>query len=155
VTLGTDGAGALDPAKNTATLVAAAVAALAGVSAAASGTGVTPLTVASGPTALTGGFGTLTTVDEDDYIFNTLHCVPTLTVTATADDTLRVAYKAGYGDAAADVPQALRQAILLLVGHWFAQREAVASTQLHDVPFAVQALCNPYRVQHFGTAVQL
>ncbi len=46
VTLGTDVAGALDPTKNTATLVAAAVNALSGVGATASGTGATALTLA-------------------------------------------------------------------------------------------------------------
>lgn len=54
VTLGTDGTGALDPTKNTATLVAAAVNALAGVGATASGTGVTALTLTEGPKALGG-----------------------------------------------------------------------------------------------------
>lgn len=43
VTLGTDAAGALDPAKNTATLVAAAIDALAPFTAVASGTGATAL----------------------------------------------------------------------------------------------------------------
>lgn len=156
VTLGTDGAGALDPAKNTATLVAAAITALAGVSAVASGTGASPLTAASAATALTGGFGTLTTVAAADYELNMLHAVPTIAVTyRTAADTLRVAYDAGYGDAAADVPQALKQAILLLAAYWYSQREAVAGTELREVPYAVQALCSQYRVQHFGTGVEL
>lgn len=55
VTLGTDGAGALDATKNTATLVAGVITALLGVTAAASGTGADPLTAAEGPTAFTGG----------------------------------------------------------------------------------------------------
>ena len=55
VTLGTDGAGDPDAAKNTATLVAAAVDDLTGVSAVASGTGADPLTAAEGPTSFTGG----------------------------------------------------------------------------------------------------
>lgn len=55
VTLGTDGAGAPDATKNTATLVAAAVTALAGVTAVASGTGVSALTGAAPLKAFTGG----------------------------------------------------------------------------------------------------
>lgn len=54
VTLGTDIAGALDATKNTATLVAAAVNALANVGATASGTGATALTLAEGPKVLGG-----------------------------------------------------------------------------------------------------
>jgi hypothetical protein len=57
VTLGTDGAGALDPTKNTATLVAGVITALALVTAAASGTGATPLAAPEGPTTFTGGLG--------------------------------------------------------------------------------------------------
>jgi hypothetical protein len=55
VTLGTDANGDPAAAKNTATLVAAAVHALAGVTAAASGTGADSLTAAEGPTQFTGG----------------------------------------------------------------------------------------------------
>jgi len=55
VTLGTDVTGAPDPAKNTATLVAAAVEALAGVTAVASGTGADPITGSSPPKGFTGG----------------------------------------------------------------------------------------------------
>lgn len=63
VTLGTDGAGDPDDAKNTATLVAAAVDALADVSASASGTGNDPLTGAEGPTSFTGGIDQWRTFD--------------------------------------------------------------------------------------------
>jgi hypothetical protein len=56
VTLGTTAvAGTPDPTKNTATLVAAAVHALAGVTAVASGTGITPLTNAEPPKGFAGG----------------------------------------------------------------------------------------------------
>lgn len=55
VTLGTDGAGATDATKNTATLVAAAVDAIAAITSVASGTGATALTLAEGPTTFTGG----------------------------------------------------------------------------------------------------
>ncbi len=59
VTLGTDGAGAADATKNTATLIAAAVDALAGVAAVASGNGSGTILAASGPTTFTGGRDTL------------------------------------------------------------------------------------------------
>jgi len=55
VTLATDELEAPDDAANTATLIAAAVDALDGVTAAASGTGATAIDAAEGPTTFTGG----------------------------------------------------------------------------------------------------
>ena len=56
---------------------------------------------------------------------------------------VRVSFTAGYGAATA-VPTAIKQAMLLLVGHWFANREAV-STITTALPLAVEALLAPYR----------
>jgi uncharacterized phiE125 gp8 family phage protein len=54
-----------------------------------------------------------------------------------------VTYTAGYD--AGEVPEALVQAMLLLIGHWFANREAVAiGVTAVPVPMAVEALCEPY-----------
>jgi hypothetical protein len=55
VTLGTDSGGDPDDAKNTATLVAAAIDALAAFTASASGSGATPLDSAEGPTTFADG----------------------------------------------------------------------------------------------------
>jgi len=55
VTLGTDGVGALDATKNTATIVAGAIDSLSGVSATASGTGATALSSAEVQKNLVGG----------------------------------------------------------------------------------------------------
>ena len=152
VTLGTDGAGALDATKNTATKVAAVLTALDDITAECSGTGATALTAAEGPTALTGGAGALTAVDEDDYTLDRLRQVPTLTVSSVADDAeaVRVVYTAGYGDAAADIPQAIRQAILLLVGAWYGQRETISRDAMREVPFAVTALLSVYGMEFWG-----
>lgn len=43
------------------------------------------------------------------------------------------------------VPDDLRQALLLLIGHWYEAREAVVIGQVAEVPFAVEALISPYR----------
>ncbi|HLO41015.1 MAG TPA: head-tail connector protein [Phycisphaerales bacterium] len=40
-------------------------------------------------------------------------------------NAVRITYVAGYGDAE-DVPAGLKQAVLLLVGHWYENRETVA-----------------------------
>lgn len=55
VTLATDGSGDPDALANTATLIAAAIDGLSGVSAAASGTGGDAISAAEGPTSFTGG----------------------------------------------------------------------------------------------------
>lgn len=53
---------------------------------------------------------------------------------------------AGYGPAAADVPQSLRLAILQLVAHWYQAREPVSlGAGALPVPGTVDALINPYR----------
>lgn len=56
---------------------------------------------------------------------------------------------AGYGDASA-VPQPIKQAIFLLVQHWYQNREAVVvssdgNIDAKVVPMAVDALLAPYR----------
>jgi uncharacterized phiE125 gp8 family phage protein len=53
---------------------------------------------------------------------------------------------AGYGDAAADVPEALRQAIRLLIAHWYENRGLVAAGTVSVLPQTVAALIAPYRV---------
>lgn len=57
-----------------------------------------------------------------------------------------VRFVAGYST----VPVALKQAILLLAGHWFAHREAVSPTPMTDVPLAVEALVAPYKRMIFA-----
>lgn len=59
---------------------------------------------------------------------------------------ISVRYTAGYGAEAADVPQAIRVALLLLIGHWYENREAVITgTIASELPMAVDALIAPYR----------
>ena len=54
----------------------------------------------------------------------------------------------GYGDSALDVPEPLRQAICLLIAHWYENRGLVAAgtTQAGVLPQTVGALLAPYRM---------
>jgi uncharacterized phiE125 gp8 family phage protein len=53
----------------------------------------------------------------------------------------------GYGDAAANVPEPLRQAIRLLVAHWYENRGLIAvGHEIAVLPQTVAALLVPYRV---------
>lgn len=53
----------------------------------------------------------------------------------------------GYGEGAGDVPEPLRQAVRLLVAHWYENRGLIAVGQVVAVvPATVAALIVPYRV---------
>lgn len=55
---------------------------------------------------------------------------------------VRVKYVAGF----ANVPAAIKQAALLLIGQWFAVREATnVGNIVNELPFSVRALLSPYR----------
>lgn len=61
-------------------------------------------------------------------------------------NAISVTYRAGYANAAA-VPFAIKQAMLMLIGHWYEQRESVVVGSISkEVEFAVHALLQPYRV---------
>lgn len=53
-----------------------------------------------------------------------------------------VTFVAGYGDAATDVPEKVKQALLLLIAGWYEQRESFVTTgvNINPIPFAVDAL---------------
>jgi uncharacterized phiE125 gp8 family phage protein len=60
-----------------------------------------------------------------------------------------VTYKAG-ATAAANVPAVVKQAMLLLIGHWYENREAtISGTVSRPIDFAVQALLGMNRVMEF------
>ena len=55
-------------------------------------------------------------------------------------------FTAGFGAAGADVPHALRQAIVMLVTHWFENRSAFTiGSELVATPHGVHTLIAPYR----------
>lgn len=67
---------------------------------------------------------------------------------------IRIRFVAGYPptgsgesiDYDANVPQKIKQAMLLLVGHWYENREAVAAGSMTEIPLAVNALLSQDRV---------
>ena len=59
---------------------------------------------------------------------------------------IEIALVAGYGDAAASVPAPIRQAVLLLIAHWYEHREPVEiGAASVPVPPMVSDLLQPYR----------
>lgn len=66
------------------------------------------------------------------------------TVYDDRSDGVQVTLVAGFGAAAANVPAALRAAVLLLTAHWYENREAVGESQT-ELPLGVASLIAPYR----------
>ena len=52
-----------------------------------------------------------------------------------------ITYTAGYEE----VPYLVRQAMLLLIGHWYANREATAQSTPAEIGMAVRAMLNQYK----------
>lgn len=67
---------------------------------------------------------------------------PTL---ADRSDALTITYTTGFADAA-DVPAPIKQAVQLLVGHWYKERETATAATLKEMPFAVEALLEDYKI---------
>ncbi len=70
-------------------------------------------------------------------------------------NAVTVEYTAGYDTGSPDndygenVPQAIKSALLLIIGHLFENRELAAERQLFEAPFAVKALLAPFEIRDF------
>jgi len=64
---------------------------------------------------------------------------------------IEVQFTAGYGLNPEDVPEPLRQAVRLLVTHWYERREPVeVGEQPAQVPMMISTLLSPYRSTRIG-----
>lgn len=94
------------------------------------------------------------TVPAADYVVDTQSRVgrvvlaPDTSWPETRDTihAVRIQYVAGYGDAGTDVPAPIRQAMLLLIGHWYEHREEVVPGAMTRLPVAAEALLAPFVV---------
>lgn len=59
-------------------------------------------------------------------------------------DAVEVQYVCGYGAASA-VPAAIKQAILLILGHLYENRQEVSPNQLYNIPLGAEYLMWPHR----------
>lgn len=100
--------------------------------------------------------GTETTVSADDYVVDTGAYIGAIRpaydvewpVARDEANAVRIVFTAGYGAAEA-VPMPIKQAMLLMIGHWYAHREAVTDQGMSEVPMAAKYLLAPYRRQSF------
>lgn len=61
-----------------------------------------------------------------------------------------IRFTAGYGANPDDVPEPIRWALLLMIGHWYTRREAVAERDLAELPIGAEALLATYRIWGVG-----
>lgn len=78
---------------------------------------------------------------DDDYLAQLLNAAEEYVVMAT-NRTTEELLEMGDGET---LPASLQQAVLLIAGHWYNQREAVSGVQMAEVPYTLQALVKPYR----------
>lgn len=65
-------------------------------------------------------------------------------------DAIKIEYQIGFGDAAIDVPETIRHALMLLIGHWYDNRENTQMDELSNIPFGYMELLNIHRACWYG-----
>lgn len=71
-------------------------------------------------------------------------------VTQDRSDAIRIEYTIGYGETTADIPQTLRHALMMLIGHWYDNRETTMMDELSNVPYGFDALMDMHRRCWYG-----
>lgn len=104
------------------------------------------------------GSGVLQTVAPADYGFGSslwFRSGWSAPAVGRFPDPIRIRYRAGYNGATGagagevqtgELPFPVRAAILLHVGHLYANREAASAEGQHQLPMAYDALLSPYRI---------
>jgi len=70
--------------------------------------------------------------------------------TQTRDDAIKIEYVIGYGNAASDVPQTVRHGLMMLVAHWYENRETTQEKQMQDLPYGFMEMMNIERNSWYG-----
>ena len=93
-------------------------------------------------------------VDADDYEVDTIAVPGRLVLAGSAPvsagqavNGIEIDVTAGYGPSSVDVPAPLRQAIMMLVAHWYEHRGAVGHDMAGSIPpLGFDALIAPFRI---------
>ena len=113
---------------------------------------VRPVQLIDAVKVVTGSSG-LVTLDDDSYVLDGTSNPARLQshsgrwpMPGVVAQGIEIAFTAGFGDSADDVPASIKQALLLLISHWYEQRDPVAiGTVAAQIPDSVSALLAPYR----------
>ena len=104
------------------------------------------------------GQGNTHTLAADQYQLVKDNCEPLIypsygnnwPTTRDQPDAVTVTFVAGYGAAASNVPTPIKQAALLMIGHWFTNRESVTTgVQAFEVPQSAEWLLAPFKVYSY------
>jgi uncharacterized phiE125 gp8 family phage protein len=99
--------------------------------------------------------GILQTLSSDQYELDVYETIPFVQVasnvtwpsTYTKRNAVRIQYTAGYGPKASDVEPIIREAMILLVGHWMNNQPRIESgISISRIPFGVLDLLDPYKL---------
>ena len=72
-------------------------------------------------------------------------------VTDQRSDAIRIEYTIGYGDSTTDVPETLRHAMMMLIAHWYDNREnELIGTISKNIPFGFDSLIGMHRRCWYG-----
>lgn len=71
-------------------------------------------------------------------------------VTQDRSDAIRIEYVAGYGTSPSDLPETLRHAMMLLIGHWYDNRENTMMDELSNIPYGFDMLLDMHRRSWYG-----
>jgi uncharacterized phiE125 gp8 family phage protein len=71
-------------------------------------------------------------------------------ITQTRDDAIKIEYVIGYGDSAASVPQTVRHGLMMLVAHWYENRETTQEKQMQDLPYGFMEMIGIERNTWYG-----
>lgn len=71
-------------------------------------------------------------------------------------NAVEIRFIAGYGDNAEDVPEGIKQAMQMLIGHLYERREmTIVGVAINQVPNSFHWLLNPYKVTRFAGCRQV
>jgi len=70
--------------------------------------------------------------------------------TQTRDDAIKIEYVVGYGSSPVNVPQTIRHALMMLVAHWYENRETTSEKQMLDLPYGFTDMIGMERNQWYG-----
>lgn len=71
-------------------------------------------------------------------------------VSQQRSDAIKIEYEIGYGDEITNVPQTIRHALMLLIGHWYENREQTGVDELSNIPFGYEEMLNLHRNCWYG-----
>jgi uncharacterized phiE125 gp8 family phage protein len=102
--------------------------------------------------------GTTTTLPTSDYIVSAYETPARVSEaynatwpdTRVMDDNVTVTYIAGHSSSSTGIPHNIKQAVCMLVGHWYRNREAASEQSMSEIPLGLDALLYGENIETYG-----